>query len=154
MNSKTLKEIIRIYKIDGMSVAEIAAALDISKRTVYKYLAIIRKEPKVLFKNLKIDFSDIINVIDEIVEKQKESKIMSPKNKDWNMFCKILNVTLKYYPCDTMTLKQSRSTLKEFFPEIDIEKTTDYFRSCGGFCDCEVLINVEDSSDNVKKEEE
>ena len=36
----------------------------------------------------------------------------------------------------------SRTILKSM-PEIDIEKTINYFETHGGYCDCEVLFNVD-----------
>lgn len=229
---KHTKELIRIYNIDGMKNIEIAAALGISERTVYRYLAIIREEPKVSFKNYKTNAEDILKLLGcqvkermdnkeetklkfistpthgyllvpcEIMNKYPEVKkeisdfswitdgiwyleedadaslfmdstgtkykdvehidseddigvhVMSPHNSIWRVFYNIMCVRLDSHPCDATTLKQSRFVLKEFFPEIDMEKSLKYFRSHGGYCDCEVLMNVEDSSDNIKIEEE
>lgn len=78
--------------------------------------------------------------------------IMSPHNPDWIVFYNIMCIRLDSFPCDAKTLKQSKFVMREFFPNIDIEKSIKYFKNHSGFCDCEVLYNVEDNSDNIKKE--
>lgn len=49
--------------------------------------------------------------------------------------------TLVPIGCDG-TLDKTRSILKEHFPQYDITKTIKYFESEGGYCDCEILLNV------------
>ena len=80
--------------------------------------------------------------------------VMSPHNPAWRVFYNILSVRLDSFLCDAKTLKQSKFVMKEFFPNIDTERTAEYFESHGGYCDCEVLMNVEDSSCNIKEEEQ
>lgn len=51
-------------------------------------------------------------------------------------------VNLSVKGCDG-TLDKTRSILKEHFPQYNTEATLEYFRSEGGHCDCEVLLNVD-----------
>jgi len=69
--------------------------------------------------------------------------VISQYHPAWNVFCAILDLRLINYPCDAKTLRQSKYVLREFFPEINLGKTLEYFRTHGGFCDCEVLMNVD-----------
>lgn len=69
--------------------------------------------------------------------------VISQYHPAWNVFCAILDLRLRNHPCDAKTLRQSKYVLREFFPEIDLGKTLDYFRNHSGFCDCEVLMNVD-----------
>lgn len=45
--------------------------------------------------------------------------------------------------CDGKTLTHSAAILLAYFPEFDVNATLDYFRDRGGYCDCEVLWNVD-----------
>lgn len=79
-------------------------------------------------------------------------RVMSPHHPLWRVFYNILCVRLDSHPCDARTLTQSKFVLKEFFPKINMRKTIKYFKNHGGFCDCEVLMNVEDNCDYKKGE--
>lgn len=94
--------------------------------------------------NLKYDILSRMEKIEEVEE------VMTKEHPLWNKFCNMLDFRLTYAPCDAETLTQSEDILKRYFPDINVEKSLEYFRNHGGFCDCEVLMNVEDSSDNMK----
>lgn len=88
-----------------------------------------------------IDIANLCSISERTVYRYlKEIRVMSPQNEMWNVFCNILCIRLDSHPCDAETLKQSRFVLKNFFPEIDMKESLDYFRYHGGFCDCEVLM--------------
>jgi len=36
----------------------------------------------------------------------------------------------------------ARAILAKHFPDVDIEKSFEYFEEHGGYCDCEILFNV------------
>ena len=123
MRNEYLKKQIKEYHNDGEYNIDIANICGISERTVYRYLKEIREE-----NSSKIT---------------KRTYIMSPHNHIWRTFCNILCVRLDIHPCDARTLKQSKFVLREFFPEIDLGNSLKYFRDHGGYCDCEVLMNVD-----------
>ncbi len=123
MRNENLKKQIIKYRNEGLYNVEIANLFNISERTVYRYLKDIREE-----NSVKIT---------------KRLDVMSPHDRKWRVFYNILCVRLNSHPCDARTLEQSKFVLREFFPEIDLGKSLEYFRSHGGFCDCEVLMNVD-----------
>jgi hypothetical protein len=73
------------------------------------------------------------------------SNVMTPEHEDWEIFCDLLVERLDLADCDAESLVQSKSILKKYFPEININKSIKYFESHGGYCDCEVLMNVDNS---------
>jgi hypothetical protein len=82
--------------------------------------------------------------------------LMTPQNEDWNEFCAILEgpegCDFKkdendkiVWKCDSsMDRPLANKILAEYFPEIDIEGSLEYFDEHGGLCDCEILFNVGD----------
>lgn len=88
------------------------------------------------------------------MNKDTDMKIMTPKHDKWNEFYDRLvgpegcNFT-QDDPHDIGTLKWkcyhnhdfSISILKTI-PNVDVDKSIEYFKSNGGYCDCEVLFNV------------
>jgi hypothetical protein len=91
------------------------------------------------------DLERFISLKYEILSRmEKPEEIMTPKHEMWDDFCKILSYTLdNIEKCDAETLKQSEYILRHYFTTVDTEKSLEYFRSHGGFCDCEVLMNVD-----------
>ena len=43
--------------------------------------------------------------------------------------------------CDAVSLRMTQEILTEM--NIDVPSATEWFESLGGYCDCEVLMNVE-----------
>lgn len=79
-------------------------------------------------------------------------EVMTPKHPRWREFIEKLQEACKgrdsegkigWY-CDG-TIKNARRVL-ESMDRIDVEKSLAYFRELGGFCDCEIVFNV-DSED-------
>jgi hypothetical protein len=68
-------------------------------------------------------------------EEMKEVLIIS--HPRWEEFYNKLD---SHGMCDG-TLTASRSILKSM--EMDVENTLEYFKENGGFCDCEVILNLE-----------
>jgi len=82
------------------------------------------------------------------------SEILTTEHERWAEFASILEGEQgcnfreredgeTIWDCSAGTDKSlTKSILIRFFPETDIDKTMDYFESNGGYCDCEILFNV------------
>jgi hypothetical protein len=79
-------------------------------------------------------------------------ELLTPDNVRWTGFCNLLIAALAgtgddisdtdlMRGCDN-TLKQSEQILRAM-GGVDVDLTLDYFEDRGGYCDCEVLFNVE-----------
>ncbi len=66
-------------------------------------------------------------------------RIMSPTHPRWSEFAARLR-ELQPARCDH-TFQRTRRVLEEI-EGADVEKSLEYFESEGGFCDCEVILNV------------
>lgn len=71
------------------------------------------------------------------------TNIMNKTDPRWRKFIDMLSKAIERNGCDATTLTQSKKILKEHFSDIDIEGTVEYFEGRGGFCDCEVIYNVD-----------
>ena len=79
-----------------------------------------------------------------------KKEIMTPTHSQWEKFMERLQEACKgrdaegniAYYCDG-TLKNARRVL-EGMDRIDVEKSLEYFQDFGGFCDCEIGLNVYD----------
>ena len=84
-------------------------------------------------------------------------EIMNTNHKDWEKFCELLEGEegcnfVQKDPKDIYTLSWNckggtdkslaKKILEKYFPNIDIDKTFEYFDEHGGYCDCEILFNV------------
>lgn len=76
------------------------------------------------------------------------STIMTKKHPQWNLFTMLLDMNLDYkedkdkkatWNCDC-TLKGTKEILK--IMAMDIDKSIKYLEEHGGYCDCEVMMNV------------
>ena len=86
--------------------------------------------------------------------------IMTPEHELWNEFVERLTgpegIDLTenkrigtIWLCDNTTDNAVR--ILESMPNIDIEKTLLYFEKHGGHCDCEILMNVDKTTDFSRK---
>ena len=66
-----------------------------------------------------------------------EKEILTPKHKYWPTLC----FKLDQLDCNH-DLRHTIKILKSL-PNIDVERTVDFLENHGGFCDCEVLMNVD-----------
>ena len=96
-----------------------------------------------------------------VVKRKVKLEVMTPKHKDWNKFCSLLDgpsgcdfkqdakgkIT---WSCDNAYTHTER-ILREHYPSVDISATLSYFGEHGGYCDCEILFNV-DSEENFDTE--
>ena len=78
---------------------------------------------------------------------ENKKEIVTHSHKYWNALIYRLENSLLVYQngkwiakCDC-DLKITRKILKSL-PQVDVEGTIEYLQSYGGFCDCEVLMNV------------
>ena len=74
---------------------------------------------------------------------------MGPTHPEWAAFCDALagegycNFTgdRRGWHCQH-DHSHTRSLLANKWPQIDVEATLELFRDHGGYCDCEILLNV------------
>lgn len=75
--------------------------------------------------------------------------IMSPEHPQWNEFCNKLDDMITDEKCDGKSLRLAKIILENWpsdDPEpIDVQDTLQYFVENGGYCDCEILMNVGDN---------
>jgi hypothetical protein len=68
--------------------------------------------------------------------------ILSPEHPRWDEFVSRLDLEgEKMGGCD-LTHRHSKKVMTEM-GGIDVDATLEFFRGHGGYCDCEVLVNVE-----------
>ena len=66
---------------------------------------------------------------------------MTPKHPQWRVFCEELARAIRRYGCDGGT---SQRQAEKILPKygINIDESLAYFNEHGGYCDCEILLNV------------
>jgi hypothetical protein len=74
--------------------------------------------------------------------------IMSPNHPDWGVFCDMLFDSLGHdLPGYCGHNHENARAILKRFPGVDIKGSLDHFRDHGGFCDCEILFNVDPDED-------
>lgn len=74
---------------------------------------------------------------------KSDIQIMTPSHPKWDAFkFKLIRVSNK---CDSISKKQTELILIKDFPEVNLKRSINFFEKHGGFCNCEILMNVEDS---------
>jgi len=70
--------------------------------------------------------------------------IMMPGHRSWDSFCKKLGKAINDSKtgCDARTTRFAKAILKKM-PGIDVAGSIAYFEENGGYCDCEILMNVD-----------
>lgn len=101
-----------------------------------------------------------LSAIDELMKKE----VMTPENSRWKEFVILLegpegcnfiqtdpndpkSIT---WTCDNSTNKPLARAILQKMGNIDIEKTMKYFEEHGGYCDCEILLNVNPDDDDPR----
>ena len=72
-------------------------------------------------------------------------RLITPTDIGWSTFVDILENAVENNPCAGSKIL-ARSTLEWMdnqTGDIDVNGSLDYFENHGGYCDCEVLANVE-----------
>jgi len=70
-----------------------------------------------------------------------ETAVMTPINPRWDAFAERLAKALRAEGCDASSLRLSEKLLAGM-DGIDVARSVEFFRANGGYCDCEVLVNV------------
>lgn len=65
--------------------------------------------------------------------------IMTPEHEYWKEFCNKLAIGIV---CKGGTNKDNAKYLLQDY-DVDIEASLKYFEDHGGYCDCEILMNVD-----------
>lgn len=89
---------------------------------------------------------------------QKRAKqVMRPEHAKWHKFLKRLegpegcNFTETEkgitWRCQGGRDKSLATAIMRRFPDVDLERSIDYFEKNGGYCDCEILFNLGGKND-------
>jgi hypothetical protein len=74
------------------------------------------------------------------------TNLMGPTHPEWIAFCTALAAGLTVEGKDSWYCqhdhRHTRVLLATKWPEIDVEDTLELFLDCGGYCDCEVLLDL------------
>lgn len=73
--------------------------------------------------------------------KANRTVVMTPRNRLWGEFARRLKKALRDEGCDAASLRLSEAILRAM-AGIDADRSLDFLRGRGGYCDCEVLANV------------
>ena len=68
-----------------------------------------------------------------------KKEVLTPSHKYWKALC----FRLSQSQCKH-DFRNTEKILKSL-PNIDVEESLNLYRELGGFCDCEILLNVEES---------
>jgi hypothetical protein len=75
-------------------------------------------------------------------------EIMGPEHPRWGEFRRLLRERLRFVgrglmSCPGISDKPlTYEILKDYFPTVNVPATFEFFETMGGYCDCEVLLNV------------
>ena len=71
--------------------------------------------------------------------------LMTPEHPKWKQFTEQLSAYMKENGCDSQTLRGAEHVLSKdkWGDGLNVEESLEYFREHGGFCDCEILMNVD-----------
>jgi hypothetical protein len=75
------------------------------------------------------------------VGEEARTTVMTPMHPRWPEFAARLADAIDAEGCNSVNCRLSRRLLRGF-EGLDVEASVDWFRTGGGFCDCEVLANV------------
>jgi hypothetical protein len=81
----------------------------------------------------------------------KLNEILTPASLRWGEFTDALVQSLKRHGCDAQSQRHAKRIIAAM-GGIDVEGSLAYFRKYGGYCDCEILINVEDCAPDEMSE--
>ena len=80
------------------------------------------------------------------------AEVLTPDSSRWGEFCERLDNKLGRFGCDAdrgrHVHRRSKSIMRGM-GGVDIPATLEFFRGHGGYCDCEVLLNVDAIRDVV-----
>jgi uncharacterized protein DUF2695 len=83
-------------------------------------------------------------------EEKMMTEIMTPKSQRWDAFAAALDEAIECEGCDgdegQASLGRTHRHAKKIMGDmgaIDVEASLAFFKENGGYCDCEVLMNVD-----------
>jgi hypothetical protein len=68
---------------------------------------------------------------------------MTPDSRRWKEFARQLDAAIGERGCAAGTNKDNAISVMRDMGGIDVEGSLEYFEDHGGFCDCEILLNVD-----------
>ena len=69
-------------------------------------------------------------------------EILTPKSRRWEAFTERLELALRTVGCDARGHRHAKSILS-LMKGVNIHETIEFFKANGGYCDCEILLNVD-----------
>ena len=69
-------------------------------------------------------------------------EVLTPDSQRWEEFCEELDAAIAEYGCAAGTNKDNAKAVMRKMGSIDVEGSLAYFEDHGGYCDCEILMNV------------
>ena len=69
-------------------------------------------------------------------------EILTPKSRRWKAFTEALELALRFNGCDSRGHRLAKPILS-VMEGVNIPETIEFFKANGGYCDCEILWNVE-----------
>jgi hypothetical protein len=69
-------------------------------------------------------------------------EVLTLESPRWKEFTDALDVALMRHGCDARSLRNAKRVMAAM-GGIDIPASLAFFESRGGFCDCEIFLNVE-----------
>jgi hypothetical protein len=72
---------------------------------------------------------------------ESDIEVMTIESPRWQQFCVSLARAVSPNTCQH-DYREAEKILKEM-GSIDVEASIDYFENNGGYCDCEILLNVD-----------
>jgi hypothetical protein len=73
--------------------------------------------------------------------------VMTPRNPGWREFIYWLERAVENHGCGGDGAEahhaHAKWVLAQRWPDVSIEESISFFRQNGGYCDCEVLLNVD-----------
>ena len=73
-------------------------------------------------------------------------KVMTPQHPLWKEFTHRLTDILSANGCTSKTDRPCANRVLKTMIGVDVDGSLKYFEEHGGYCDCEILMNVEDSA--------
>jgi hypothetical protein len=73
----------------------------------------------------------------------KNAEILTPNSDRWKTFILAVEAAVKIDGCDAKTQRLAKRIMTDM-GNVDIPGSIEYFEAHGGYCDCEILMNVED----------
>ena len=70
------------------------------------------------------------------------SEIMTPESPRWREFCDKLDDAIGRHGCNSTDTRLAKRLLRSM-KCVDVEASVEYFEDHGGYCDCEILLNVD-----------